>query len=158
MVRWALLGSYVIFNLVLIALLWGDTWLPRAYGVATLSLILFFWLVAASFLFRHMHLTPREKVAGWLFVGALVGYTVLRRFSRYYSIHGPVSTWLVWTAAGLLVILTTFGLAAIILGKRTSASASNFTVESVAPDHVIHLASTPNYSLKRTAANRHGVD
>jgi hypothetical protein len=148
MARWVLTGSYGLFNIVLIALLWGDSWLPRAASVATLILILSGWLVSADLLFRHMHLTAREKVAGWLFVAAFLGYTILRRFSRYYLFaHSSWSLWLIWGVAGLLFALTSIGLAGLILRESTfDETATNFTVESVAPEHVLHLASTPNYS------------
>jgi len=155
MALWAFGGSYLLFNLLMIDLLWADTWLlsPGA-GVIAVAVIVIGWLVSAYFLFRHLRLTVRQKAVGWLFVIAFVGYSITRRFARYYIFHSAWSLWLVSDAVGLSLIAVSLVLAVLILGKRTLGPSTPYTVESEAPDHVLHVASTPNYSLKRTAAGR----
>src|SRR5215469_7817969 len=111
MLRWGLVGSYGLFNIVLITLLWGDCWLPRNGGLAIIVFILSAWLVAAYFLFRHLRLTLREKAVSGLFVFAFIGYSVARRFGSYYLLaHGSWLMSLGWGIAGLLFVLTAVGL------------------------------------------------
>ena len=154
MVRWVLVGSYLLFNLLMIGLLWGDTWPPRAVGIAAVIVIVIGWLVSASLLFRHLHLTVRQKIAGWLFVVAFVGYGVARRYSSYYIFHSAWSLWLVSDAIALLFVAVSVGLAVIILPKSSIRWPTQYSVESEAPDHVVHIGGIPNYSLKRTAEDR----
>jgi hypothetical protein len=152
---WTFGGSCLLFNLLMIDLLWGDTWLasPTA-GIAAVTFIVIGWLVSAYFLFKHLRLSVRGKTAGWLFVVAFVGYSIARRFSSYYIFHSSWSLWLISDAIGLFLIATFLGLAILILGKRAFRRATPYTVESEAPDHVLHVSGKPNYSLKRTAADR----
>jgi len=155
MVRWALIGSYGLFNIILIALLWGDSWLPRAAGFTVIAFILAAWLLSAYLLFNHSQLAWREKAVSWLFVFAFIGYSVARRFSSYYLLaNGSWLMWFGWGVAGLLFIFTAAGLASLIVGKDEPSASTSYTVESEAPDHVLHVGGTPNHSLKRTAADR----
>jgi hypothetical protein len=150
---WAFGGSYLLFNLLMIDLLWGDTWLlSPTVGIAAVTFIVIGWLLSAYFLFRRLRLTVRGKTAGWLFVVAFVGYIVARRFSSYYIFHSSWSLWLISDAVGLFLIATSLGLAILMLGKRAFRQTTPYTVESEAPDHVLHVSGTPN-SLKRTAAD-----
>ena len=135
-----LMGSYLLFGLVLISLLWGDRWLPPAIGIATLGCIVFCWLVSAYFLFRHLGLSTRAKIVGWLSVVTLIGYTVTCRFSSYYLFHNSWSLMFAWEALGFLLIAIWLGLALLILPKAAAlSSATPFTVESEAPEHVLHI-------------------
>lgn len=148
----ALAGSYLVFNLLMIALLWGDAWLPPVAGVAALVLVATGWSVAAFFLFRHLRLAGRQKVAGWLFLGVFVGFLVARRFSSYDLFHDAWLSWFVFLAATLLFVAISIGLAVFAFGGRRLFPAASFTVESVAPDHVLHVSSAPRDSRDRASA------
>jgi hypothetical protein len=154
MALWAFGGSYLLFNLLMIDLLWGDAWLlsPTA-NIAAVAFIVVGWLVSAYFLFKHLQISVRQKAVGWLFVVSFVGYSITRRFSSYYILHSSW-LWLISDAVGLSFIAISLAFAALILGKRTLGNSTPYTVASEAPDHVLHVSSTPNYSLKRTAAGR----
>jgi len=140
MALWALIGSYGLFNIILIALLWGDSWLPRTAGFTVIALILTAWLISAYLLFRHSRLTLREKAISWLFVFAFIGCSFARRFAAHYLLaNGSWLMWFGWGVAGLLFILTAVGLASLIAGKDTPSAITSYTVESAAPDHVLNV-------------------
>ena len=135
-----LMGSYLLFGLVLISLLWGDRWLPFTIGIAVLGCIVFGWFVTAYFLFRYLCLPIRAKIVGWLSVLSLVSYTIARRFSSYYLYHDSWSLMFAWDAVGLLIIAIWLGLAVLILPKASvGPSATPYTVQSETPDHVLHI-------------------
>jgi len=137
---WILIGSYILFNLVLISLLWGDAWLPRNVGVVVVVVIVAGWFASAYLVFRRFRLTLRDKLIGWLLIFGLVGFTFALRFSRYYLIHSW-TIWLIWSVAGFLFLLATFGLASFLEEKR-QLPATLYTVESESPDHVFHKDDT----------------
>jgi len=135
-----LMGSYLLFGLILISVIWGDAWLPPTIGIAILGCILIGWFVSAYFLFRQLGLPLRAKIVGWMSVITLVGYTIVRRFSSYYLYHDFWSLMFAWDAVGLILIATWLGLALLILPRASVLrSAAPYTVESEAPDHVLHV-------------------
>jgi hypothetical protein len=130
----------VVFNFALIDLIWGHGWLSSTAGVAAVFFIVVGWFFTAYFLFRHLQLTLRGKIVGWMSIVAFAGYSVARRFGSYYFIHeGLGLRWLESDAVGLLLVIVPFGLALLILPKPTPSVATPLTVESEAPDHVLHL-------------------
>ena len=135
-----LFGSYLLFGIILISLLWGDRWLPPNVGIAVLACIVTGWFITAYFLFRHLGLPIRAKIVGWLSVASLVGYSIARRFSSYYFYHDSWSLMFAWDAVGILIVAIWLGLAVLILPKTPiPSSATPYTVESETPDHVLHV-------------------
>jgi hypothetical protein len=144
MIRWAFIGSYLLFNFVLISLLWSDAWLPQRVGASALVCIFIGWLVSAYFLFKYLGLTVRQEFIGWLFFVAFVGFSFARRLSNYYLFHSSWSMWLAWDAVGLIFIAASIGFAALISRKPSIVTATPYTVKSEAPDHVLHTRGKPN--------------
>jgi hypothetical protein len=153
MARSALMGSIVIFAFMVSDLVWGHTLLPRAVEFAAVICIVIAWLLVVSAIARREKAPLLVNVIGWLLVLAFVGHCVVRAFSGYYFLRGPWSRGAVLGVAELLFFASAMALAILLLPKPPSPKrATPYTVESDAPDHVLHVDSTPNYSLKRTAA------
>src|SRR6185312_6338267 len=100
------------------------------------------WLASAYLLFRHLHLTVRERSVGWVVVVAFVAYSIARRFSSYYIFHSAWSLWLASDAVALLFVAVCVGVVVIILPKASTRWPTQYSVESEAPDHVIHVGGT----------------
>jgi hypothetical protein len=139
MARWVLIGSYVVLNFALIDLIWGNGWLSSTTGVAAIFIIVVGWLFTAYFLFGHLQLTTRGKTIGWFSIAAFVGYTIARRFGSYYFIHGAWLRSAESDIIGVLLAIAPIALAALMLPKQSARSATPYTVESEAPDHVLHV-------------------
>lgn len=141
----SLLGSNLLFNLVMIDLLWGQTWLSKQAEVALLPFFFLCLTTSVHFLFRYLGLTLRQKVGAWIVFVGFAGYTVARRFSSYdLMAHGFWSPWLIWSISGLAFFFASFGLALLVIGapkdERLECEASPFTVESEHPDHVLYVS------------------
>lgn len=142
-----ILGSYLLFGLALIAILWGNPLLSRNVGIAIAGCIVLGWVVSAYFFFRHLRLPVRVKIIGWVFIVDSVGCTIAGRLSSYYFLH---ESWLLvftWDVVGLALIATSLGLAIFLLRKFPALPlpiCTPYTVESEAPDHVLRVGRTPN--------------
>jgi len=153
-----LIVSYMLFGLMLVGLVWGDTWLPRSAQLAVIASTAVVWLVSVHVLFRQLRLPLRAKIVGWFLVAIFVIYDAVSTVASYYYWHDLWSQWIALDVAGMLFFLSSVGLLALLLRERSAPTVvPPYTVESEAPDHVLHVSSTPNYSLKRTAARRHGL-
>ena len=154
-----LIVSYMLFGVMLIDLVWGSTWLPRNTLLAVIACTGIVWLVSVHILFQKLDLSLRGKLIGWFFVLVFVAYDINSTVASYYLWHDRWSQWIAQDIAGILFLLSSVALGGLLLRARSVPTAVPlYTVESEAPDHVLHVSSTPNYSLKRTAANRYGVN
>ena len=159
MTRSALMGSVALFAFMVVDLVWGAKFLPGVVELVIASCIFIAWLLLVSSIARREKAPLLVNIVGWLLVAAFVGHCVVRAFSGYYFLHDAWAQWALLQAAELLFFASAMALAFLLVPKSSSTTSSTpYTVESVAPDHVLHADSTPNYSLKRTAASRHGVD
>jgi hypothetical protein len=135
-------ASYIVFGSVMISLLWGDHWLSRNVGISIITFIVAVWLVTAYFLFRYLRLTTRQKIVGWAFALAVIGFSFTERFSSYEIFHNSWH-WLLWDALGLSFFLMSLGFAKLMSGRKsTLAIPKYFSVASEAPEHVL-LADDP---------------
>jgi hypothetical protein len=149
------MGSIVVFTFMVVDLVWGNIWLPRTVELAAASIIVIAWLFMVSSIARRQNAPLRFKVIAWLLVAAFIGLCVFRAFEGYYFIHELWAQWVVLGVAGLLFFASAIALAILLSPKPPSSNAvTPYTVESEAPDHVLHVSSTPNYSFKRTGAGR----
>jgi hypothetical protein len=152
MLRWTITASYLALNLVLIELVWGHSWLSHDALTAALFTSIVGWAVSSYFLFRYLGLTTRQKVAGWVIVAAVAGFSVARTFSRHELFaHDSWLKWFLWNGVGLLFIVGSIGLAILITGTNRLSTPTPYTVESEVPDHVVHLSATGDRSVARTS-------
>jgi hypothetical protein len=149
--RWLLGGSYVLFNFLLIALLWRNRWLSHTVGLAVLMTILVGWAITVFLIFRHLGMSTRQKVVGSIFFVAICGFTVARQFASYSMYHDEWTKWLFWDAVGMLSIFSAVLLSRLITGRKNDLAigSDSYTVESQMPEHVFHVDTLSRESDKQ---------
>ena len=152
--RELLRGSLSLLALMFASILVDSSRAVVSHGWAALLvfLVLGCWALFLWQFFRSTSMSRREKITAWLTVG-LVFCMAMPMHTQYID----ELSWqlqLGWYAFWFALFLA---LAIIVhyVAPPLRFPDAQFTVESETPEHV---ARSPNYSLKRTAAGRYGVD
>jgi hypothetical protein len=145
MSRRLLFGSYALFGLLLIDLLWGSKWLPRSVEIPAIVSTAIVWVFSLHILFQQLGLSVRGKFIAWFIVATFIACHVIHEFASYYLFHNYWSRWIAIDVVGILVFFSSMGLLVLLLRTPSDSSAvAPYTVESEAPDHVFHVENTPN--------------
>jgi len=158
MKRWLFIASYMLLTAALASFLDAPSVaiLSRNHAVIFAVVIVASWVLVLWRLFRSTAMSRREKAVAWLCAIALFcGLLSIRRV-WFYLYHPSFLTLLEWHGIWLLLALMFMVIARLVSGKYALPTSTPCTVESEAPDHVITVASVPNYSFNATVKSRGG--
>jgi hypothetical protein len=112
--------------------------LSRGAAILLVAAVVVLWVAVLWHFFRSTSMSKREKAAAWLSVGFLICALLSSLHVTFWVYMPGWATVLEWHTAWLLLAFAFAVTAAFVAPKLSIPNHAPYTVESEAPDHVIH--------------------